>query len=185
MSRPRVCGIDISLTATGVAGDGWTARMGRSGKKGDSVAQSAERIRYTADRVFEHVAGDTVLAVVEGPSFGSTGALAHERGGLYWRIVCGLLGRDIPVAVVAPKTRLVYALGTGDTRGMDTGQIKRCVATAVADWHPGFCGDDNQADAAVLHAMGMAHLGHPVADLPPTHTRALAVPTWPVIIPTW
>jgi crossover junction endodeoxyribonuclease RuvC len=80
----------------------------------------------------------------------------------------------VQVAVVSPASRAKYATGKGNA-GKDV------VMREVARRFPDFAGGEDEADALVLRAMGMDHLGYPMAPMPQTHRDALAAVQWPEV----
>lgn len=176
--RPRVIGVDLSLTSTGVAGADWATTIagGSLAKKGATLQQKWTRICRVRGRLLEYL-DSADLVVIEGPAFASNDPGAHERAALWWRIVGRCLSNDVPVAVVPPSTLKVYATGNGRASKEDV------VQQVQRRWsHITFRGND-QADAIALCAMGLDHLGHPTVELPQTHRRALVSVTWPELRP--
>jgi Holliday junction resolvasome RuvABC endonuclease subunit len=172
-----VVGLDLSLTSTGVCvatPDGIvTDTVTSKGTKADTWTQRGERLRALRREITRHV-GDPTLVVVEAPSYGSTGGSAHDRGGLWWLIVSTLQAREIPVGIVTPKCRAKYATGNGNAD-------KLAVAVAASKRFPHLeIPTHDEADALWLAAMGMAHLGAPLVELPKTHLDALKAVAWPV-----
>lgn len=165
---PRVVGLDISLTGTGIATPTTADTITPGGRRG------IERIQYIRDCIL----GDLLdhepdLVVIEGPSYGSQGGQAHDRAGLWWavRLLC-VEAYPVPVAVVPPATLKRYATGRGnaDKAAMAVAAYKR-LGRELAD--------DNRVDALWLRAAGMDHLGHPLAPMPATHRAALDRVAWP------
>ncbi len=173
MSRPRVVGVDLSLTSTGVATYGDVDRIiPPKRRSNDDLEYALDRICFITSRVIEYVrAAD--LVVIEGLAFASHTGKATERAGLWWRVVAALDHRDIPVAVMAPTARAKYACGKGNA-GKDE------VMLAVARRFPsyGISGND-MADALALCAAGYDHLGHALIQLPAAHRDALRAVAWP------
>lgn len=177
----RILGIDPSLTATGLAlidtedrivPDTWVITS--KGKTSDTLAQRQSRL----DRIAHGVTVlDADLAVIETPAHNQTTGHHHDRSGLWWLIVGGLLARDIPVVEVATTTVKKYATGKGNAP-------KDAVLLAVARRFPHVdIPDNNAADALVLAALGYDHLtGQPLVDLPQANRYALDAVAWP---PTW
>lgn len=168
----RVAGLDISLTGTGIATLGGTTRVPTKGRRKDSIADRHARLKHITGRVLDEV-GIVDLAVVEGPAHGA-GHMAghHDLSGLWWRIVGALSDRGIPVAVVPPMTRAKYATGKGNSR-------KAVVLDAARHRYGAILPSDDEADALVLRAMGLHHLGQPLAEVPDGHRAALAGCQWP------
>lgn len=174
-----VVGLDLSLTASGVvcwpagvaaALDTVTDRSGRAKLDGLPRLQHIRRAVASA-------AATATLVVVEGlqPAGGKGSAYANERAGLYWLVLDRLAGIGIPYAVCQSGTLKTYALGVGG--GVKA--TKAAVVGAVVRRYDLSPADDNQADAAVLAAMGLDWLGAAPAVVPQTHRRALAAVTWP------
>jgi hypothetical protein len=164
--NPRVIGLDLSLTSTGVAGADWTRRL----KTPDALRGHAR-----LDWVLEEVDGLTAaadLVVVEGPSFGSTGPGQHERGGLWWMATGRLRRGGRPYAVVPPSSLKLYATGKGSA-GKDD------VLREITKRFPWFSGGNDEADALGLVAMGRDRLGFPLVDMPKLNRAALAKLAWP------
>ena len=169
---PRVIGVDLSLAATGVSNGKWCRTIATKGTNADTIVQTDRRLRQIAD----DVAKDTLsvdLVVIEGPSHNSRYGHAWDRAGLWWRIVHRLLAADVPVAVVPPMIRALYATGKA-------GAKKEAVLLAAARrWPDCPIANNNEADALVLAAMGLDWLGVPLAPMPATHRAALAKVAWP------
>lgn len=177
---PLVIGLDLSLTCTGVAGDGWADALRCKGK-------GHHRLRWLREEVRERTR-KADLVVVEGAAYGH-GALAghHELSGLWWLITQDLWEQKIPYAVVAPSSRIVYATGVGNPaqeypRSQRARVAKGMVRDAVAQRYGVECegpGRYDKADAFILAAMGLHWAGWPLAVVPDTHSRALDAVAWP------
>ncbi|MFF4369671.1 hypothetical protein [Streptomyces sp. NPDC001594] len=178
--RPVVIGLDVALNASGVAGDGWTDHV-----RCTSTSRHA-RLAYQLDGLSSFYRNaDYVL--IEGAAY----SRGHTQGAdvlaaMRWMIRHDLWKRRIPYAVITPSKRVTYAIGSTvhkDENGVRlTGTaLKAVVKEAVEDTYgihtEGPCKYD-EADAYVLLAMGYAHLGHPLADVPATHSRALDGCDW-------
>ncbi|MHA6764783.1 hypothetical protein [Streptacidiphilus sp. PAMC 29251] len=175
---PTVIGLDTSLTATGIASsNGWCETVGYTDKK-NPLTKLPHRQRLEAMTVLLGqvllVVGHPDLVVLEAPSFASLGGGGHERAWLWWELYRTLTGRSIPVGLMAPSLRMLYATGKGSA-------TKNVVVDAVArrwpDWATG--GDDNQADAVVLMAAGRDWAGHPITDMPKPNRAAVERAVWP------
>ncbi|MFJ5675015.1 hypothetical protein [Streptomyces sp. NPDC093097] len=170
--RYRVAGLDISLTGTGIATLGGTTRVPTRGRRRDSIADRHARLAYITTRVMDEV-GTVDLACVEGPSHASMGQAGHhDLSGLWWRVVGALVDREIPVAVIPPTSRAKYATGKGNSR-------KAVVLDAARRRYGAILPSDDEADALILRAMGLHHLGQPLAEVPDGHRAALAGCRWP------
>jgi Holliday junction resolvasome RuvABC endonuclease subunit len=173
---PRVLGLDLSLTGTGIArigGDGvellTTVRPGKR--------TGHERLQYILDAIGQ---GSTYqqldLVVIEGPSYGSQGGQQghHERAGLWWLVTHGLYAVGRSYAVVAPKARAKYATGNGNDG-------KPAVLAAVREryGHLAEVHNDNEADALALAAMGVDYLHGDIPAVPAVNRNALIKAAWP------
>lgn len=166
----NVLGIDLSLTCTGLAGNGWTDII----KPGDR--RGADRMIWIRQQIIDGWLTGVTLAAIEGPSYGNQGRSRqsghHERAGLWWLVRVALAHRGIPVAVVTPGTLKRYATGKGNA---DKADVIREV-TRRFGW---FQGGEDEADAVVLAAMAADHLGMPMVAMPQTHRAALTAVEWP------
>lgn len=177
--QPRVLGLDLSLTGTGIC------RLGGDGVELLRTVRCAKLTRHerlawilgaiqTAQRD-QHLD----LVVVEGPSYGSQGGQQghHERAGLWWLVTQGLHARGRSYAVVAPKARAKYATGNGNDG-------KKAVLDAVREryGHLTPVHNDNEADALVLAHMGIDKLGGRLVDVPQLNRAALDRADWPFMV---
>ncbi len=176
---PRVIGLDVSLTSTGVAGPTWALTV-----HGPSLAKTPKgtrpdyeaywhRIRTVRRHLIDFIDG-AELVVIEGLAFSQNDPTADQRDALWWYLVGRCITRSIAYAVVSTGTLKVYATGNGRASKEDVVQEVQRRRPDVE-----FKGND-QADALCLAAMGCEHLGHPVVALPQTHRRALDAVHWPV-----
>lgn len=167
----RIIGVDLSLAKTGVAGDGWHIRL-RSLRESGLYTDRGRRIYTLAAEVASYtLAAD--LVVIEGPSYGNhQEAGAFDRAGLWWQVALTMQGAGVPYAVVPPTVLKKFVTGTGAAHKSDV--IRE--VTRRFDW---FTGDDNEADAVGLMAMGYAHYGPPVTTVPTRNAEALAKVDWP------
>lgn len=171
---PRVVGVDLSLTSTGVASSlGWTQRIRSNGHRADTLHQRHERLDQLAKDVI-HAVGTPNLVVIEGPSFGSQGAGTWDRAGLWWIVVDRLHRTGHTVVEVPPKTRSLYATGAGNAS-----KDKVMLAVAERYRHLLKIEGNDEADAFCLAAMGADALGHPLAAVPKSHRAALDKVAWP------
>lgn len=180
MSAPRVIGIDPSLTSTGLAdslGNSRRVQIPNNRIAGNELLDDHNRIERIALAVTDFATAlPADLVVIEGPAFSRSNGHAHTRAGLWWLIVDRLIsgpgqdGRplDLPVMVVPPTCRAMYATGKGNA-GKDQ------VLAAAIKRYPSFEVTGNDvADAVILAAIGARLLGHPIEEsLPQTNMRAL------------
>lgn len=184
--QPRVVGLDLSLTSTGVAGTDW-AYAYRPGRR-----RSHERLDWLVAAVALSVKDGADLVVVEGAAYAQGGQAGHhELAGLWWLVTQYLWRHRIPYAVVTPHGRTIYATGRAnpaqDWPRKDRSRVAKGMVRAVAVERYGIdCegpGRYDQADATILAAMGLDWLGYPTVPVPDTHRRALEAVRWPDLIP--
>lgn len=175
---PRVVGIDLSLTSTGLADShGTTLRIKPKPPAGDDLAGQIDRL----NRICSDVAGfidlrdddgtyDLAdLVVIEGPAYSrALGAGFHGNAGMWWAAArVAWAASEGAVLIVPPNLRAMYATGSGSA-GKDE------VLAAAVRRYPTFDITGNDVgDAVILAAIGARMLGHPIDDLPKTHLRAL------------
>lgn len=165
-SSGRVLGVDLSLTSTGIAGPGWVDRLVPFGLSG------LPRLRWLRDAVLDRVDDGVDLVVVEGLAYSRTTGKAAERAGL-WHLVVERLDLMVPWAQVSPTARAKYATGKGNAP-------KDAVLAAVVRRFPGVpVSGNDEADALVLAAMGLDHLGCPPVVMPAAHRAVLGGVVWP------
>lgn len=188
MSGPQVTGLDLSLSASGVAvmsvnewGDARVSQRlietepfpkGYEPRLDEWVARQTQVVHAIVPLVPEGG-----LVVIEAGSYNSRFGNPHERAGLFWRITQYLVRRGDAVAKVAPKTRAKYAAGSGSA---DKKQVVDEVAASMPFTH---VRDHNIADALALAAMGWRWLGRPVdtssAVLERKKNEAVRAVRWP------
>lgn len=175
-----VVGLDLSLTATGIATPAGVRTITSSGRAGASLRVRRARLIDIATRVSLAVAEQTAasglggaLVVIEAPAFSRTTGHQHDRSGCWWLVVEELLSAGHLVVEVAPTARAKYGAGKGNAG-------KAAVVSAVSHRYGITFDDDNAADAFVLRAMGCDHLGQPLAVVPQTHRAALDKVAWPL-----
>jgi len=167
----RIVGLDLSLSATGVAlldterGTLRTTTIATGTRKGH------DRMNFIIGTMRQLTAGVEVAAI-EGPSYGSKSQSQrghHERAGLWWITAHMLWVNKIEYAVIPPSNRAMYATGNGLAK-------KELVLRDVRDRYGNLChaANDNEADALILSVMLAHKFGRPLVELPPTHTRGLA-----------
>lgn len=171
-ASPLVIGLDLSLTCTGVAGDGW-ADIVRTKTRGDA------RLDYLVTTVGSFIRSAD-LVVMEGPSYGHAGLGGHEElAGLRCTVRLWCYRHRIPYAVVPPSSLKLFGTGSGRAT---KGEIRSAVADRYG-YHTEGAGRYDMADAYVAMAMGRAWLGYPLATVPDRQAKALDGCAWPEQIP--
>ncbi len=166
----RIVGIDLSLTATGVAGDipcVFHTKM-RGVERLAAIRDAILRVTDQGDRVTDQ--GDT-LVVLEGYSYAS-GHQAHQLGELGGVVRLALHEAQVVYVDVPPSTLKKFATGKGNAN-------KAAMGLAAARAGYDGPGDDNAIDAWWLQVMGFYAAGG--LRLNPTAYRDQAVATidWP------
>jgi Holliday junction resolvasome RuvABC endonuclease subunit len=162
----RVIGLDLSMTATGIAHvDGTTSTV---------------RSRSTGDRRLVDIVGEVALAItgrivqlVVIEDLPTHAKAAGITGMVHGVVRAYLLTQMVPYALVTPATLKKYATGRGNA-----GKPEMAVAAYKRLGRE--LGDDNQVDALWLREAGLDHLGVPAAQMPAANRAALAVVSWPV-----
>lgn len=169
---PLVIGLDLSLTCTGVAGAGWTDYIRPKKMTGHP------RLKFLVDEVNSFIR-NADLVVIEGPSFGGGVKHRHEDlAGLRVMVRHACWRREIPYAIVPPSCRALYATGKGNA---GKGEVRTSVADRYGVELEGVARYD-EADAYTLLAMGLHHLGHPLADVPDRNATGLDGCQWPASV---
>lgn len=166
--RPLVIGLDLSLTCTGVAGDGWTDYI-RTKLRGD------ERLAYLEDAVASFIRSADMVAM-EGPSYGHGGQGGHEDlAGLRVLVRRYCHRHQIPYAVIPPASLKLYVAGRGNAT---KGEVRSAVADRYGV-HTEGVGRYDQADAYGVLAAASDWLGQSLGPVPERNGRALAGCQWP------
>lgn len=168
--HPLVIGLDLSLRTTGIA------HMTPGSVTTDIVTAAGTgllRLRRLAHYIRNRCEG-AALVCIEGPAYHQgVGAGYHERAGLHWLVLDRLWRTNTPVAIIGPSVLKAYATGRGNSG-------KDAMILAAARRFPTFAGDNNQADALWLAAIGLDHLtGQTV--VPAAHRTKLASVDWPTV----
>lgn len=160
---PLVMGLDLSLTASGIATP--------HGKRGQIITRSTgmPRLATIRDAVLE-TARDAHLVAIEGYAFGRPNQAAHlgELGGV---VRLALHEAGISYVDIPPASAKKYATGRGNATKPDMRMA--LFQRAGIDER-----DDNAVDAWWLRAMALDHLGHPLVELPAVNRSALAKVAW-------
>lgn len=189
MKGRLVVGLDLSLTATGIAKvhSNGAIEVERvvskppkppEGHKHPTLWQRQARLSRLASDIVAVVqrAGLPTIVVIEGPAYGSKMGSMHDRSGLWWLVVEELLNLAVPVAEVSPTARIRYAMGIG--RGSKEAVMAAAIRRygQLVEIH-----DDNEADAILLAAMGAQRFGIPVTVPPSAHSGAIESVVWPAL----
>ena len=172
MTVTTVVGLDLSLTATGIA----RASAGNPVLALDVIRtplKGMDRLDYIDTEICRHIAIGVDLVVIEGYAFGRPNQAAHlgELGGI---IRHSLWSNGIRYVDVPPSNVKKYATGRGNAPKPDIRmEVYKRFGVDYAD--------DNACDAFVLAAMGLDALGHPLIAMPATHRVALNKIVWPTI----
>lgn len=165
----NVLGLDLSLTATGIAlPGGHTYTVGGPAGRGD------HRLLDIVTALHSSLRDRPDLAVLEDLPTHAKGAgitgMVHGAVRLY------LVQEGIPYALVTAATLKAYATGNGsaDKHAMRMAAYKR----AGREF-----GDDNQADAWWLRAAGLDHYGTAEHVLPAAQRARLKKVIWPDLTP--
>lgn len=169
MNTPLVVGLDLSLTCTGIAGAGWTDHVRPKNLAGH------ERLAFLLDQIGSFVRSAD-LVVIEGPSFGGGVKHRHEDlAGLRVMTRHWCWSHGIAYALVPPSCRALYAAGKGNA---SKGEVRTSVADRYGIELEGRARYD-EADAYALLAMGLDHLGLPLAEVPEKNASGLTGCLWP------
>lgn len=150
----RVVGIDLSLTASGLAAIDDTVGIVtvdttvlKSKPDSGTLVSRHKRLEAIAAGVISFV-GSAHLVLIEGPSFASGGRGTWDRAGLWWWVVSVLNLTGVALIEVPPKTRAKWATNKGNAG-------KQAVAVAIGRmWPEVTLTDDNDSDALALASIG-------------------------------
>ncbi|MEV4974411.1 Holliday junction endonuclease [Streptomyces scopuliridis] len=172
MTPPAVLGLDLSITATGIAyRDGSTGTTGGPSDDGDQRLLTIERTVGIA------VGGEDIrlgplpdLVVLE--DLPTHAKAAGITGMVHGAVRALLLRRGVPYVVLTPATLKAYATGKGtaDKTAMALAAYKRAGREFA---------DDNQCDAAWLRWAGLDRLGAPEVTVPAAQRERLNKANWP------
>jgi Holliday junction resolvasome RuvABC endonuclease subunit len=169
----RIVGLDLSLTATGVA-DQAGARVLRTGHlRGPERLKKlgAEIDRICTGKDYLEIKADVV--VMEGPSFGSEHSHQYSIGKLAGVVEVCLYQRGIPFVVVPPSTLKKFATNKGNA--------SKDMVLAEAVRMNNEINDNNAADAFWLRLMGLAHYEQRDVIAPAFRAAVLKSIEWPVL----
>lgn len=175
----RVIGLDLSLTATGLAvWDGMADPQIRlhTITPPAKVGRGQRRIYYLRVAIQHACTPKPDLVVIEDlPMVHGTGATPLRLAELHGVVKHQLWSTGITYTTMTATQLKKYILGKGS--GPGTGKDAVLLETARKYGAVTNIGDNNQADALVLVAAACDHYGVPIG----THRRATASVTWPNI----
>lgn len=187
----KVVGLDLSLTATGVADADGTAVL-KTKMTGierlidlreavlqviglPRIIEAQSSVEGLGGRLLVDPESWPILVVIEGYSMGTArqNSHAHALGELGGVIRVALTEHSIEFVDVPPASLKKYATGKGNAnKGM---VLEAASKRSGLD----FGGDDNRADAWWLRAMALDYLGDPIVTVPALNRGALAAVAWP------
>lgn len=153
----RVVGLDLSVSATGVARRDGTTYTIKPAATGD------RRLVEIRDSVGLAVGGCDLVVIEDVVVRSQAGAFV---GMVHGAVRTALFLWEIPYVLIPPATLKKYATGRG-------GAGKPEMAVALFKRFGLELADDNQVDAAWLRAAGLEILGEPLVSLPAAQVAAL------------
>lgn len=161
---PRVLGLDLSITGTGIApATGSTSTLHPRTAGDERLLEIRNHISLELDTVH--------LAVIEGPVLRSQAALSLAM--LHGAVRTLLWDTATGYVIIPPATLKKYATGRGNATKPD-------MAVALYKRTGLELADDNQVDAWWLRAMGLDALGAPIVALPADQRAVLAKFHWDI-----
>lgn len=152
-----VVGLDPSLTSFGaaLAFPGMTPEVYRWRHRG----RGHERLAYLRHEML-NLASRGGLVVMEGLAFGAKGRGVLDLAGLHWVLRQALWEAGMPYVVVPPALRAKWIAGKGNA------SKDECLVQVIKRFTTADVDGNDVADALTLAAMGMEHLGQPMAKMP-------------------
>lgn len=160
-------GLDLSLTATGIArfdgetrtGECWTVRS--KGPRDASLEDRSDRLTDLDVEIRSTIDYGSIV-FVESAAHGATTGSHHDRSGLWWLVVSTLINQKFRVVEIAPTQIKKYATGKGNASKMEV------MAATIRRYDNGMTiMNDNEADAVVLGAIGARLYGEPIEAMAP------------------
>lgn len=171
MTAPNVVGLDLSITATGIAcADGTTLTVATKASDGDERLLDIETA--VAEAVAPWLLDCADLVVIE--DLPTHARAAGITGMVHGVVRFSLWQWSMPYVLVPPATLKKYATGKGNAD-------KTAMALALYKRTGLELADDNQVDAAWLRFAGLDALGFPAFELPKVQRDALAKVSWPEV----
>lgn len=146
---PRLMGLDLSLTSTGVSINGETFTIKPKTKGVERLAEISDHIIDWANRVMP------IAVIIEGYSYGSKFSRAHALGELGGSVKMMLYKSGFRIIEVPPKCRAKFATGNGNSGKIDVLASLKIIAPVKFSEE---C-DDDECDAWVLEQMAYAEIG--------------------------
>jgi Holliday junction resolvasome RuvABC endonuclease subunit len=175
VSAPRVVGLDLSITATGIAfRDGSTATVRTREEDGDRRLLDVEQhVRVAVGDPDIGLGPLPDLVVLE--DLPTHARAAGITGMVHGVVRAMLLDLGVPYVLLTPATLKAFATGSG------TADKTAMAITALKRADREFPGDKggNECDAWWLRAAGLDRLGHPLFPLPAAQRARLGKPHWP------
>lgn len=167
MTQPlQVLGLDLSLTATGIAlPDGTTHTIKTKLADGD------QRLAHISHAINVVCSGIDLAVIEDLPVHGKSAGITGMVHGV---ARTALIEAGIPYALISPATLKAFATGAGN--GDKTAMAMAAFKRAGVEF-----GDDNQCDAWWLRAAGHQHLGQPLVTLPAAQVERLVKAKWPTL----
>lgn len=169
MEKPKVIGLDLSLTSTGIAlSNGVTVVIKGTADHGDwRLCRIRDAVEHAID-----VDKPTLVVIEDLPTHGKAAGLT---GMVHGAVRSLLLEREIPYALISPATLKAFATGkgNGDKTPMAIAALKR----AGREFENDKGGD--QCDAWWLRIAGLQWLGAPEFELPVAQVARLDKAKWP------
>lgn len=145
---PRVMGLDLSLTSTGVSVNGETFSIKPKTKGTERLVDISGQIVHWVENT------RPIAAIIEGYSFGSKFSRAHSLGELGGVVKVALYGYGLNIVEVPPKCRAKFATGNGNSNKLD-------VLMSLKNQFPAQFFEDrgnDECDAWILEQMAYAKL---------------------------
>lgn len=157
----RIIGLDLSITATGIAWEDGTTDCIHPTEKGDRrLTELRTRLGLNSPAAW---AGITLAVIEDLPTHAHAAGIT---GMVHGMVRVELIHRSVPYTLVPPAVLKVYATGRGNATKPDLRmELYKRAGLDLAD--------DNECDAAWLRLLGHDLCGQPLLQLPQTHRRAL------------
>lgn len=166
-TRPiRIVGLDLSMTATGIAGADRVTFTVKTKATGD------RRLVVIAQAAVVSAAGCDLAVIEDLPTHAKSAGIT---GMVHGAVRTALITAGIPYVLITPASVKKFATGRGNAGKPD-------MAVAAFKRAGLEFGDDNQVDAWWLRAMGLEQYGQPCVQVPAVQRAALAaVKDWPAV----